>query len=210
MTTARPAGTTVRRVIFVCHANIVRSPYAEHMARHLAGGTPLVFESAGFPGTSDQPMYPFMIEELRRRGVDGSAHRSRPLTPRLVTSGDLVLTMQFAQAVRLREQWPGMPGRILGLQQFARAVDQGIPAGTDPVEAAAGLPNSMAWDVTDPHGRGQDAAVECAAYLDDVLCRILPALTGCSVQRPQPGPPQPVPEPRPGRGGWRAWLRRAR
>lgn len=198
----------VTRVIFVCTANIARSPYAEQMARLLVPDSGLRFESAGLPGTIDRPMDALMLHQLQRRGGDGSAHSSRPLDSQLLGPHDLVLTMQFAQAVRARDHWPRAKGTILGLEQLAHAAaDASGMSIQDLLASAASLANSTAWDIEDPYGRGPDAASQCAAQLDQLLLRILPVLTGIKPVPPalDQGAPVPAPVPQAPRRGW--WQR---
>ncbi|MCA0290277.1 MAG: hypothetical protein LCH82_01215 [Actinobacteria bacterium] len=51
---------THRGVLFVCTANISRSPYAELVARARYGGRGIRFASAGVPGTVGRSLDPEM------------------------------------------------------------------------------------------------------------------------------------------------------
>ncbi len=92
---------TVRRVgtpgsiLFVCHGNICRSPYAARaILRELpAGWSSLVrVDSAGFVGPNRRsPRH--AIEVARDRAVDLSSHRSKVLNPELINSSGLVVVM---------------------------------------------------------------------------------------------------------------------
>ena len=63
------------------------------------------------------------------------------------------------------------------------------------VAAAASIakPNSMTWDIADPYRRGDKAARECAAQIDDALARVLPLLSVTAVGGTAP---QQAPNPR--------------
>lgn len=72
-------------VLFVCSANICRSPMAKGVFRsmvHRAGLAPaFTIDSAGtMEGHAGEPAAPFAREAVGRRGYDISDHRSRTLT----------------------------------------------------------------------------------------------------------------------------------
>src|SRR5262245_49404600 len=72
-----------RTILFVCHGNICRSPFAAAAAvRRFAdiGGDAAAIGSAGFIGPG-RPCPPTAQEAARAAGVDLSWHRSSLLTP---------------------------------------------------------------------------------------------------------------------------------
>ena len=83
------------RVLFVCTANICRSPHLELTARQLAGeDSGLEFASAGTHGFVDHPMDEVMARTLApAAGRDGAAasFRSRRLDRTAVAEADLHL-----------------------------------------------------------------------------------------------------------------------
>lgn len=85
-------------VVFVCHGNVCRSPYAEYRLRALLGGigSRMPVSSLGFVGPDRAPPAP-ALAEASARGLDMSGHRSR-----LVAAGalprSLVLVMNARQA----------------------------------------------------------------------------------------------------------------
>lgn len=198
-------------VLFVCTANIARSPYAEHRARQLAGDAPVVFASAGIPGLIGRSMDEGMARELEARGAGTPAHASRPVTRELIDASDLVLTAEFGQRMRLLDAWPHAASRVFGLRQAALASAEGVPAGRDYVAwLARHAPlDSMTLDVGDPHLRGQRAARVCADEIDAALAALLPAILG------RPLDPSVAPRPTvttdsqaPSRATARPWWRR--
>lgn len=169
-------------VLFVCTANICRSPYAEHRARQLLADAPVAVASAGLPGFPGHDMDDAMAEQLRLRGGDPDAHVSRALTGDLVDWADLVLTFEFAQRMRLLDKWPTELPKIFGLNQFSESLQtlSQPQAGTRLVAQVFGAaqPDSMTWDIDDPFRRGVAAAKACADQIDAALAHLVAALTG--------------------------------
>lgn len=91
-------------VLFVCHGNICRSPFAAGVFASLSAEAfpnPPGVSSAGFvsPG---KPAPPQAIAAAARRGIDLTGHRSRLLTPRVVRDFTLVVVMAPEQAGPIR------------------------------------------------------------------------------------------------------------
>ena len=169
------------RVLFVCTANICRSSTAELMARAaVPGDTDLVFESAGTHGYTDAAVETVMAAALPA-GLDLTAFRSRPLTTEMLTSADVVLTMEAAHRDFILRDHPSLFRKVLTLGQFAAAVGN-APPGLDRAALIAHVgvsrgPADPALDVADPYGRGPEAASGCVARLDELLQTVLPALS---------------------------------
>lgn len=173
------------RVLFVCTANISRSPYAERRARHLLGrssGGRLRLASAGVPGFAGRPMDPAMVVELEARGGSADGHVSRSVTGAELEDSDVVVTVEFAHRLRLLEGWPEHAHKVWGLNQLADAVGRARLAGRGPATLDSALavagPDGLTWDVADPYRRGRRAAKRCADEIDAALVAILPALDG--------------------------------
>ncbi len=167
------------KVLFVCTANICRSPSAEALAR-AAGSADLQFASAGTHARDGAPINPDMVAALPS-GLDTSGFRSRRLTPALLEDADLVVTMEVAHRTFVLDDHPAMFRKVLTLGQLARAVEQ-APEGLDRTALLAHLgatrPNAdPALDVPDPYRRGAEAASGCVARLEELLHVVLPALS---------------------------------
>jgi sulfate adenylyltransferase len=174
-------------VLFVCTANICRSPFMELLTRQQAGDT-LEVGSAGTHGVDDHPMSEEMADRARERGIDPGGFRSRPLTEVLVGAADLVLTAEAAHREFALEEWPAAFRRTFTLGQFAAAVradDSGL-TGRDLVTHLGGRrePADPVLDVSDPYRRGHEVAAQCADGIEDLLRVVVPALSGTRMITP--------------------------
>ncbi|WP_281289790.1 adenylyl-sulfate kinase [Nocardioides rubriscoriae] len=165
------------QVLFVCTANICRSPYMELAARTRADASDLVFTSAGTHGRQDQPMNPPMAAALARHAPSAAgdvlSFRSRPLTRAMVEEADLVVTAEASHRTFVLEDVPGAFRKTFTLGQLAEALKQ-LPEGLDRAELLATLGERRGTaatflDVSDPYGRGDEAAEACARHVDDLL-----------------------------------------
>ena len=175
-------GEAPLRVMFVCTANIARSPYAEHRARQLVHGAALAVASAGVPGIPGRGMDAEMAAHLQARGAGTDAHVSRVLTHDLLEETDLVLTFEFAHRLRIAEAWPEHATKVFSIRQQPDSVSRldSSARGLELLDQAYGVrrPDGMNWDVADPHRRGRAAARACASEIDAALDVIVPALAG--------------------------------
>ncbi|WP_435745277.1 adenylyl-sulfate kinase [Nocardioides sp. SYSU DS0663] len=186
--TTEASSTTEGRplnVLFVCTANICRSPFMELVARRLAGPDATVtFASAGTHGFRDHPMDEVMSGTLASRGAEAGGFTSRPVTPRLVDQADLVLTAEAAHRTYLLDDQPSAFKKVFTLGQFAEAVRAADPSltGRALVEAVGERrgPADVALDVADPYRRGPEAAEQAAAGIEGLLRLVVPRLTGGS------------------------------
>jgi protein-tyrosine-phosphatase len=175
--------SAVRRVLFVCTANICRSAYAEVVTAHRLGslaGAGVELASAGTHGWLDHPMDEEMAAQAVRRGADPSRFRSRRLTRAIIDEADLVLTAEAAHRAYVLRERPAAVRRTFSLGQLAAALDRVDPAATgSELLVAARRARATARpedDVADPFRRGADAAEAAAVHLDDLLETVLPRL----------------------------------
>ena len=169
------------RVLFVCTANICRSPSAELLARRsLPDATDVVFGSAGTHARDGKPINPDMVAALPA-DLDSSGFRSRRLTPQVLEDADLVLTMEAAHRSYVLDEQAAMFRKVFTLGQFAQAVDN-APSGLSReallahVAAARGHADPT-LDVADPYRRGPEEASGCVARLEELLRAVLPVLS---------------------------------
>jgi protein-tyrosine phosphatase len=104
-------------LLFVCHANLCRSPYAARVMSKLLppalrGVIPI--ESAGFAGPGRTPPAE-AVAIASGRGVDLSSHRSKVLAPAIVNGSDLVWVMEPAQRREVCARYGRSARRVLVL-----------------------------------------------------------------------------------------------
>jgi sulfate adenylyltransferase len=177
---APPKTDGLLKVLFVCTANICRSPSAELLARReLGDGSNLRFSSAGTHGFEDEPINDEMVAALPP-DLDTSGFRSRRLTSRMLRDADLVLTMETVHRSFILDDHPDLFRKVFTIGQFVQAIDK-APPGLD-TEALLTHVATMrgnadpALDVPDPYRQGPEAAAQCVARLEDLLRSVLPAL----------------------------------
>lgn len=162
------------RVLFVCTANICRSPYLELRARQLLGpASGVEVSSAGTHGFDASPVSDTMAEEFTRHGTDVGGFRSRTASGELVDAADLVLTAEASHRTRLLADRPAAGRKIFTLGQFVagvRAVDPSLH-GRELLEALQSrrLPASPDHDIDDPYRRGPEAARRAAVTMEGLL-----------------------------------------
>lgn len=171
-------------VLFVCTANICRSPFMERLARHLAGPDATVtFSSAGTHGFREHAMDEVMATTLAPRGVaDDGSFASRPLDREMLESADLVLTAEAAHRTFILDDHPQLFRKVFTLGQFAETVRSLGPglSGRDLLDEAARRRGAAdaGLDVRDPYRQGAEAAETAAVGIEEMLRVVVPALTG--------------------------------
>lgn len=165
------------QVLFVCTANISRSPYLELVARARAGDGGPVFASAGVYARNDTLIDPAMAVELTARGIASDEFRSRRLTAPLVDEADLVLTAEASHRAAILDEHPIATRKVLTVGQADRALDRldsDVAPGELPAALVAVRGGATAdLDIVDPYRRGPEAARACALILDKVVERLL-------------------------------------
>ena len=110
-------------ILFVCTANICRSPMAsaifnEMLKENQASGEWQV-ESAGTWALDGQSVADGSQSVMGERGLDISDHRSISVSEELLQSFDLILTMEWGHKEALRTEFPEIANRIHLLSEMA-------------------------------------------------------------------------------------------
>lgn len=124
-------------VLFVCTANICRSPLAEGLLKARIADDPDEWriESAGVWASPGQPAAFFTRQVLQDRGVILPDQRSRRVSRMLLSEFNLILVMERAHKDTLWAAFPDLAGRILTLCELTGAPgDIDDPVG-QPIEA---------------------------------------------------------------------------
>jgi len=92
----------MKKVMFLCHGNICRSPIAEFVFKDMTRGMDIHVESAAVSREEiGNPIYPAAASILRKRGVPFSGHRARQITRADYDEFDYVIIMEEYNRPRL-------------------------------------------------------------------------------------------------------------
>lgn len=100
-----PRATRPFRVLVVCTGNTCRSPMAAALLARLMeeAGVAAEVRSAGTLPWCTGPAHPDARATAAREGLDLSAHQAQPLTEELVAWADVILGMQRAHVLQVRQ-----------------------------------------------------------------------------------------------------------
>jgi|LSQX01.1.fsa_nt_gb protein-tyrosine-phosphatase len=183
----------MRRLLFVCSANIVRSPSAELLAlarvRGAARAVPpggrgghagrgqWEIASAGVRALAGDGVDPDVAAALHRRGIDTRMHRAHQVDAAMLEAADLVLTFEAMHRSWIIDEVPSRRGTTLTVRRATQLLSQ-IPRRADPLGYLAGDNQAYgpADEFADPYGLGPDTAEAAVAEIEQLLAVILPAL----------------------------------
>lgn len=113
-------------VLFVCTANICRSPMAETIFNVLSGERRLPYraESAGITDFGSSPMSSSAREILGEAGIPAGDHRARMVTEDMFWEARLVLVMGPRHVAELSRRF-GDSEKVHLLQEYASGVSDG-------------------------------------------------------------------------------------
>ncbi len=179
-------------LLFVCRANLCRSPMAERLAGAALRGAGLAgavrVGSAGTHAVAGAPMHPAAAYALREAGADERGFTSRPVDARLLAGAGLILTAERAQRAECVRLDPAVLGRTFTLRQFGRlaAAADRLPAGPPQRRLAALLADVGRLrgrlepgedDLADPAAGTLAALRACRADISAALRPVLALLT---------------------------------
>lgn len=91
----------MKKVLFLCHGNICRSPMAEFVFRHMAGERVYCESKAVSAEEIGNPIYPAAARMLRQKGVPFGDHRARQITRADYDAFDHIVVMEEYNLPRL-------------------------------------------------------------------------------------------------------------
>ena len=115
----------MKRILFVCHGNICRSPMAEMVMKELVRRKHLegLFEIASCATSTEEignPVYPPARAELARQGIPCERRGARQLTRRDYEEYDLLIGMDAYNIRNMLRMLGGDPdGKIHKLMEYA-------------------------------------------------------------------------------------------
>jgi protein-tyrosine-phosphatase len=141
-----------QKILFVCAANVCRSPMAEGLLKNLIkndGFTPnsISVRSAGIGNTHGSDASDQAIQVMRERGLDISRHKARTVNWDIINGSDLILCMSQEQVSNLKQSYAEAQNKFYLLTEFCGS--QG--------------------DIDDPSGRPTRAYESCASQVEDLL-----------------------------------------
>jgi protein-tyrosine-phosphatase len=118
--------------LYLCTANVCRSPAAEYYTRHLfarLGVAKVEVASAGILEMGGQPADPVVVRLMGRMGIDMSGHRSRRLTPEWAHTCDEIIVMERRHRQWIRDNIPDVLPRVSLLREPEERRDLDDPTG---------------------------------------------------------------------------------
>ena len=138
-------------ILIICTANQCRSPMAMALLRKRLEDLDLegewVVDSAGTWGFDGIPATDNAIQAMQERGLDLGQHLSRKVNEGLLSSYDLVLTMESFHKEALQVEFPEFAEKVYMLSEMI----------------------GEEWDIKDPVGQPLDDYLDTAELIDRTL-----------------------------------------
>lgn len=176
-------------ILAVCTGNICRSPALARLLTARTDGT-VEIASAGVRARVGEPVAPRMASLLQSRGLDTGSFAARQLTPAMIRSATVVVTMSRAQRSAVVRAVPDAVRRTFTLLELAHVLSAspGPRTATDDASRWSAVPQlvslerlnhsarSRDLDIADPWGRSEKAfrrAFEQISAATDTVCGVL-------------------------------------
>lgn len=146
-----------KKILFVCLANMCRSPMAEAILKDIVAKDRKLTVSIDSAAMTDQYTGAFAVlgavKEMQKRGLDITKHVSKPIDTLNLSEYDLILTMEKRQQEEILASYPKLKGRVFTLADYA----------------------GHSGDIDDPIHTGRYA--ECADLLASCIIRVAKRLS---------------------------------
>ncbi|MCR5002845.1 MAG: low molecular weight phosphotyrosine protein phosphatase [Bacteroidales bacterium] len=115
----------MKKIVFLCHGNICRSPMAEFVMKKLVAdaGRGNEFEISSMAVSDEEwgnPIYPPAKSKMREHGIPFDDHRAYKITPEVFRGADLVIIMDESNRRLLRRIVPDEDfSKVRKLMEFA-------------------------------------------------------------------------------------------
>ncbi|HLA47754.1 MAG TPA: low molecular weight protein arginine phosphatase [Nitrospinota bacterium] len=126
----------IKKILFVCTANICRSPMAETILKEKlknSGMTDISVFSAGLMDMKGGRAREEALKIIEGLGVDISRHRSRHFSDEMVKDADLIIVMESDHREKILSEYPEAKEKVFLLSSF-------------------GNQKGMENDIADPYG----------------------------------------------------------
>lgn len=99
---------SARRILMVCHGNIIRSPFAANLvAQALGDDAQVAISSGGLGAVPGNPPHPTALQIATTRRVDLSNHAASAVLPDAVATSDVIFVMDIPQLLTMHRRFPG-------------------------------------------------------------------------------------------------------
>ena len=147
-----------KTILFVCTGNSCRSVMAHYLLQHLVREKPdIEVCSAGTSVFLQSKASADTLAVLAERGIDASAHLSRPINSILLRKADLIFVMTRAHRQQVLERMPEVEKRVYLLKEFA----------AEPGSLLADL------DIPDPIGRDRSEYKFCMGVIEQAVNKVV-------------------------------------
>jgi len=102
----RRAIQSARKILVVCHGNIIRSAFAGELLKRQTAGAGVQIRSAGLAAVAGNPAHPAAVRIAASHDVDLGGHAASPVDAESVAESDVVFVMDVSLLVTMRRRFP--------------------------------------------------------------------------------------------------------